>query len=213
MFPISHRLTDRYAVGRVFIAVDAAHIHPPTGAQGMNTGIQDGVNLASKLALAVHGAAADGLLASYQAERHWHGGAVGTGSAHAAPALADADASMPAAGFAPYLLGASTAPSSNATWHFPPRLQPWEVTDTRSSVEAGEAQSGDLHLRRLPGSHHPRRPGIPLGLGGRGHRCGDAGRWRQRRRLLGSGFPSHARRVSLPIRPRRGLGTGIDEDP
>jgi pentachlorophenol monooxygenase len=70
VFRISHRLTDRYGLGRVFIAGDAAHIHPPTGAQGMNTGIQDGVNLAWKLALAVQGAAADGLLASYQAERH-----------------------------------------------------------------------------------------------------------------------------------------------
>ena len=70
VFRISHRLTDRYGVGRVFIAGDAAHIHPPTGAQGMNTGIQDGVNLAWKLALAVQGVAADGLLASYQSERH-----------------------------------------------------------------------------------------------------------------------------------------------
>ena len=70
VFRISHRLTDHYGAGRVFIAGDAAHIHPPTGAQGMNTGIQDGVNLAWKLALAVQGAAADGLLASYQSERH-----------------------------------------------------------------------------------------------------------------------------------------------
>jgi hypothetical protein len=70
VFRISHRLVDRYGVGRVFVAGDAAHIHPPTGAQGMNTGIQDGVNLAWKLALAVEGAAADGLLASYHDERH-----------------------------------------------------------------------------------------------------------------------------------------------
>jgi 2-polyprenyl-6-methoxyphenol hydroxylase-like FAD-dependent oxidoreductase len=70
VFRISHRLADRYGQGRVFIAGDAAHIHPPTGAQGMNTGIQDGVNLAWKLALAVQGAAAEELLASYQAERH-----------------------------------------------------------------------------------------------------------------------------------------------
>ena len=70
VFRISHRLTDRYGAGRVFIAGDAAHIHPPTGAQGMNTGIQDGVNLAWKLALTVQGAAADGLLDSYHAERH-----------------------------------------------------------------------------------------------------------------------------------------------
>jgi hypothetical protein len=70
VFRISHRLADWYGQGRVFIAGDAAHIHPPTGAQGMNTGIQDGLNLAWKLALAVQGAAADGLLGSYQAERH-----------------------------------------------------------------------------------------------------------------------------------------------
>ncbi len=70
IFRISHRLADRYGIGRVFIAGDAAHIHPPTGAQGMNTGIQDAHNLAWKLALAVHGDAAPGLLDSYHSERH-----------------------------------------------------------------------------------------------------------------------------------------------
>jgi FAD binding domain/Aromatic-ring hydroxylase, C-terminal len=70
VFRIGHRLVDRYGDGRVFVAGDAAHIHPPTGAQGMNTGIQDAYNLAWKLALAVEGRAADGLLASYDAERH-----------------------------------------------------------------------------------------------------------------------------------------------
>ena len=40
--------------GRVFVAGDAAHIHPPTGAQGMNTGIQDACNLAWKLAFVIH---------------------------------------------------------------------------------------------------------------------------------------------------------------
>ena len=69
VFRISHRIVDRYGVGRVFVAGDAAHIHPPTGAQGMNTGIQDAYNLAWKLALAVDGQAADGLLESYNAER------------------------------------------------------------------------------------------------------------------------------------------------
>ncbi|MFE1791049.1 FAD-dependent monooxygenase [Streptomyces sp. NPDC059525] len=69
VFRISHRLVDRYSEGRVFVAGDAAHIHPPTGAQGMNTGIQDAWNLAWKLALAVGGSAAPGLLASYDAER------------------------------------------------------------------------------------------------------------------------------------------------
>ena len=41
VFRISHRIVDSYGRGRVFVAGDAAHIHPPTGAQGMNTGIQD----------------------------------------------------------------------------------------------------------------------------------------------------------------------------
>ena len=69
VFRISHRIVDRYSVGRVFVAGDAAHIHPPTGAQGMNTGIQDAHNLAWKLALAVSGKASATLLDSYDAER------------------------------------------------------------------------------------------------------------------------------------------------
>jgi len=69
VFRISHRIVGSYGTGRVFVAGDAAHIHPPTGAQGMNTGIQDAYDLCWKLALAVTGRAADGLLASYDAER------------------------------------------------------------------------------------------------------------------------------------------------
>lgn len=70
VFRISHRLVDRYSEGRVFLCGDAAHIHPPTGAQGMNTGIQDAYNLGWKLALAVAGVAAPELRESYHAERH-----------------------------------------------------------------------------------------------------------------------------------------------
>jgi pentachlorophenol monooxygenase len=69
IFRISHRIVDRYRDSRVFVAGDAAHIHPPTGAQGMNTGIQDAWNLGWKLALAVQGTASAGLLDSYDAER------------------------------------------------------------------------------------------------------------------------------------------------
>ncbi|WP_331767606.1 FAD-dependent monooxygenase [Embleya sp. NBC_00896] len=69
VFRISHRIVDRYAAGRVFVAGDAAHIHPPTGAQGMNTGIQDACNLAWKLALVVRGEAGPALLAGYDTER------------------------------------------------------------------------------------------------------------------------------------------------
>ncbi|MEV0032229.1 FAD-dependent monooxygenase [Nocardia sp. NPDC050793] len=69
VFRISHRIVDSYSRARVFVAGDAAHIHPPTGAQGMNTGIQDAHNLAWKLALTLAGIGAPDLLASYDAER------------------------------------------------------------------------------------------------------------------------------------------------
>ena len=62
------RLADRYRVGRVFLAGDAAHVHPPAGAQGLNTGIQDAYNLGWKLGQVLAGAP-DTLLDSYEAER------------------------------------------------------------------------------------------------------------------------------------------------
>src|SRR5262249_9370991 len=68
-YRISHRLVTRYRVGRIFLAGDAAHLHPPLGGQGLNTGVQDAYNLAWKLALAVTGRAAAGLLDTYEAER------------------------------------------------------------------------------------------------------------------------------------------------
>jgi len=63
------RLAERYRVGRVLLAGDAAHIHPPTGGQGLNLGIQDAFNLGWKLAAALDGWAPEGLLDSYQSER------------------------------------------------------------------------------------------------------------------------------------------------
>lgn len=69
LFRISMRLADRYRVGNGFIVGDAAHIHPPTGGQGMNTGIQDAYNLAWKMALVLRGTADQRLLDSYEAER------------------------------------------------------------------------------------------------------------------------------------------------
>lgn len=69
-FRINERLAARYRQGRCFLAGDAAHIHSPAGGQGMNTGIQDAVNLGWKLAHALHGFGDAGLLLdSYEAER------------------------------------------------------------------------------------------------------------------------------------------------
>jgi hypothetical protein len=64
------RQAERYREGRVFLAGDAAHVHPPLGGQGLNLGIQDSFNLGWKLAAAVHGWAPAGLLDSYGSERH-----------------------------------------------------------------------------------------------------------------------------------------------
>ena len=64
------RQAERYRVGRVLLAGDAAHIHPPVGGQGLNLGIQDAFNLGWKLAAEVNGWAPEGLLDSYHAERH-----------------------------------------------------------------------------------------------------------------------------------------------
>ena len=64
------RLAERYRTGRVLLAGDAAHVHPPTGGQGLNLGIQDAFNLGWKLAAEVNGWAPAGLLDSYHTERH-----------------------------------------------------------------------------------------------------------------------------------------------
>ncbi|MGW4247821.1 FAD-dependent monooxygenase [Nocardia sp. NPDC004722] len=65
------RLAQRYRMGRVFLAGDAAHVHPPTGGQGLNTGVQDAVNLGWKLEVALRhpGAASEALLDTYETER------------------------------------------------------------------------------------------------------------------------------------------------
>jgi 2-polyprenyl-6-methoxyphenol hydroxylase-like FAD-dependent oxidoreductase len=68
-YRVHHRMASRFRDGRAFLLGDAAHIHSPVGAQGMNTGIGDAVNLAWKLAAVVAGRASDRLLDTYQAER------------------------------------------------------------------------------------------------------------------------------------------------
>jgi 2-polyprenyl-6-methoxyphenol hydroxylase-like FAD-dependent oxidoreductase len=70
LYRISHRIVPQYRSGLVFLAGDAAHIHPPIGGQGMNTGLQDAHNLGWKLAFVIGGLATPALLDSYHDERH-----------------------------------------------------------------------------------------------------------------------------------------------
>jgi 3-(3-hydroxy-phenyl)propionate hydroxylase len=68
-FRLHHRQVRELRKGRVFLAGDAAHIHSPAGGQGMNTGIQDVLNLAWKLAFVIRGLSDPALLGTYQSER------------------------------------------------------------------------------------------------------------------------------------------------
>jgi 2-polyprenyl-6-methoxyphenol hydroxylase-like FAD-dependent oxidoreductase len=68
-YRIHHRRAERFRDGHCFLLGDAAHIHSPVGAQGMNTGLQDAYNLAWKLALVISGQAGARLLDSYEDER------------------------------------------------------------------------------------------------------------------------------------------------
>jgi 2-polyprenyl-6-methoxyphenol hydroxylase-like FAD-dependent oxidoreductase len=68
-YKVHTRHVNKFSEGRCFLAGDAAHIHTPAGAQGMNTGIQDGYNLAWKLAMVLRGKASEKILESYNEER------------------------------------------------------------------------------------------------------------------------------------------------
>jgi 2-polyprenyl-6-methoxyphenol hydroxylase-like FAD-dependent oxidoreductase len=68
-FRLHHRAATHYRAGRVLLAGDAAHVHSPAGAQGMNTGIQDAVNLGWKLAHTLQGVADPAVLDTYETER------------------------------------------------------------------------------------------------------------------------------------------------
>ncbi len=68
-YRIHHRAASRFRSGRCFLLGDAAHIHSPMGAQGMNTGLQDAYNLAWKLGWVIQGLCGEGLLNTYEEER------------------------------------------------------------------------------------------------------------------------------------------------
>jgi hypothetical protein len=68
-FRINSRMVSRLKVGRLLLGGDAAHIHSPAGAQGMNTGIQDMINVSWKLAMVMNGQAPASILDTYEADR------------------------------------------------------------------------------------------------------------------------------------------------
>ncbi|HEY0324132.1 MAG TPA: FAD-dependent monooxygenase [Pyrinomonadaceae bacterium] len=68
-YKVHSRHVNKFSMGRCFLAGDSAHIHTPAGAQGMNTGIQDGYNLAWKIALVLKGQAGEKILGTYNEER------------------------------------------------------------------------------------------------------------------------------------------------
>lgn len=69
VYKVHSRAVRKFSDKKIFLAGDAAHIHTPAGAQGMNTGIQDGYNLAWKLSLVINGKASEKLLDTYNEER------------------------------------------------------------------------------------------------------------------------------------------------
>src|ERR1700730_12763296 len=69
-FTDATRQAASYRHGRVLLAGDAAHVHPPQGGQGLNTGVQDAVNLGWKLAQVVNKTSPESILDTYHAERH-----------------------------------------------------------------------------------------------------------------------------------------------
>ena len=68
LYRVNIRMVNRFRMGRIFLAGDAAHVHSPAGGQGMNTGMQDSYNLGWKLGLVLHGAR-ESLLDTYEEER------------------------------------------------------------------------------------------------------------------------------------------------
>ncbi|MFF7887689.1 FAD-dependent monooxygenase [Streptomyces sp. NPDC020794] len=159
-FRLHNRGATRYRSGPFFLAGDAAHIHSPAGAQGMNTGIQDALNLGWKLALVCRGAAPEELLETYEAERAPVGRSV----------LRFTDRA--------FAIGTGRNPAIRlARTQLAPRLFPLvkRATGLRGRVFRTVSELG-IHYRRSPasgtGPHSPKRgpragdrlPDLPHGL-------------------------------------------------
>jgi 2-polyprenyl-6-methoxyphenol hydroxylase-like FAD-dependent oxidoreductase len=148
-FHSDERQVPSYRVGRVFLAGDAAHVHSPAGGQGMNTGLQDAANLGWKLAAAVAGRGADGMLDSYHAER-WP---VGRLAVRSSGALVRATA-LPAAA-----LRSARNTLARIGGHIPPVMR--LVLYTMSGIGIGYGGGGGVGYGR-GGRVGRRAPDIPL---------------------------------------------------
>ena len=157
-FEVHHGQVPQYRHGRVLLAGDAAHVHSPAAGQGMNTGIQDAVNLAWKLALVSTGRAAPALLDTYQAERHPVGAAVVrqtnalTNAMTASGPVAHArDLALTVLGHVPALSGRLVSAMTETT-----------IAYRRSPAVTGLA-GGRGHAS--PGDHAPDVPGLTTAVG------------------------------------------------
>ncbi|MEU0245636.1 FAD-dependent monooxygenase [Streptomyces sp. NPDC006235] len=176
-FRIHNRGAAHYRKDPFFLAGDAAHIHSPAGGQGMNTGIQDALNLGWKLALVCRGAAPEGLLETYEAERAPVG--------HRVRRLTDRA----------FTVGTSSHPALRlARTHLAPLFAPLllRVTGPRARLFRTVSELG-IHYRRGPlsttGPARPARgpragdrlPDVPRGLqqrtAGPGHHLLLTGAW------------------------------------
>lgn len=191
-FRIHNRGATHYRKGPFFLAGDAAHIHSPAGGQGMNTGIQDALNLGWKLAHVCRGAAPEELLETYEAERAPVG--------HGVRRLTDRA----------FTVGTSGHPALRlARSRLAPQLAPLllRAAGARARLFRTVSELG-IHYRRGPasatGPHRPRQgpragdrlPDTPAGL---------------QRRIAGPGYhllltgPAHHWPEDPPLAGRRGL--------
>lgn len=198
------RQAERYVTGRVVLAGDAAHIHPPAGAQGLNVGIQDAFNLGWKLAAAVRGWAPPGLLDTYHTERHPAGARV-LFNTRAQMALADPDERIEPL----RRLFSELARFEPVRRHLAEMVT---GVETRCEVNEGDADpllgrlAPNLHLATAAGPstvcellHRGR--GVLLDLANRGDLRAEAAGWAERVDMVAASGPSRAACDGLLIRP------------
>ena len=147
-FQVHHGQVPQYRHGRVLLAGDAAHIHSPFGGQGMNTGIQDAVNLAWKLALVSTGRADGALLDTYHAERHPVAAAVVAQTTRGTDVMTSAGLTARLRNLGLLMVG-----------HLPAVGRRLMAAMTETTVTYREGDRSDP-ARAVPGDHAPDVPGL-----------------------------------------------------